>query len=269
MRSFLEIAKPDSLGLQNLSNRLDGLAGMAWAFSVLSHSGMSPRAAGIYFTPPVYLKKDQHGDPVDSGVFRYYLNGKRKPIAGPRGKNGVDLVAIVGNEPYGSQVNLWLDHPLLNIFVRDVAPEYLASFCAVEKIPVHIIPSLFTKDFSDINWDAAPKVRRLSDFLYVCAFYKMLHTDGYASTVAPLIRYLVPQVCKLEPAFNFIHAPFVKMLEDYYFKTDEYVVEARSVDYPPCFDSEFSDPVITDGPCLLIEQGKAEDVCIRCQSSNR
>ncbi len=267
MRSFLAIAKPDALGQKkHLSDRLGGLAGMAWAFAVLHESGMTPRAAGIYFTPPENLKKDKNGDPVDAGVFRHYLSGERKPIAGPRGKYGVDLVAAVGKEIYGKVANSWLDHPLLKIFARDVSPVLLSNLCAEEKIPLHIVPSLLTKDFSDLSGEGAPAMRRLSDFLFVCAFYRMAHDGGYPSTIAPLIRYLIPQVCKLDPVFNFIHAPFVKMLEDYYFKTDEQVVSAWPVEMPPCVDPEFSQHEFTDGACLLNGRGKAKDVCNKCLS---
>lgn len=258
-------AAPDALKHRRLADRLDGLAGMAWAYSVLHFSGMSARSAGIYFTPAEHLITAGNGYSADSGVFNYYLKGTRKPVSGPRGKNGVDLIAAVGREEYGSRANSWLEHPLWKIFSRNVSQEYLAPFCAPEKIPLHIVPYLFAKDLSAIPVERAPRILRARDFLYVCAFYRAFHAGGYPSTLVPLIRYLVPQVCSLDPIFGYIHAPFMRMLEDNYFKTDEQVLDAWPVEEPPCFDPKYSEDMFEDAPCPLNGTGKAKHVCERCE----
>lgn len=259
-------ALPDVLGKMHLADRLDGLAGMAWAYAVLHYSGMTARAAGIYFTPPEYLITDKAGYTADSGIFNHYLKGLRKPIAGSRGKNGVDLVAAVLQEPYGRRANAWLDHPLWRIFARNVSREYLAIFVAEGNIPLHIVPYLFSTDFSGIPEELAPRITKPGDFLYVCAFYRSMHIGGYPSAMVPLIRYLFPQVCSLDPVFGYICAPFVRMLEEYFFKTDEQVAASCPVDVPPCVDPEFSDILLPDdGPCPLSGKGKAKHVCERCE----
>jgi len=259
-------AAPDALKHRRLADRLDGLAGMAWAYSVMHFSGMSARAAGIYFTPAEHLITAGNGYSADSGVFNSYLKGTRKPLSGPRGKNGVDLIAAVGKEDYGNRANSWLEHPLWKIFSRNAPQEYLAEFCAPDKIPLHIVPYLLTNDFSVIPAELAPRILRATDFLYVCAFYRAFHIGGYPSTLVPLIRYLLPQVCSLDPVFGYIHDPFVRMLEDYYFKTDEQVQDAWPVEEPPCFDPQFTDDMFDDGPCPLNGTGKAKHVCDRCES---
>jgi len=258
---------PDALGQKRLADRLDGLAGMAWAYSVLHYSGMTARAAGIYFTPAEHLITDQSGYSADSGIFNQYLKGKRKPLSGPRGKHGVDLIAAVGKEDYGSRANSWLEHPLWRIFSREVSSQDLTTYVVESKIPLQIAPYLFSENFADMPADQAPRIVKANDFLYVCALYRSAHKGRYPSAMVPLLRYLVPQVCSLDPIFGYIHAPFMRMLEDYYFKTDEQVVATLPVDVPPCIDPAFSDVLLPDdGPCPLKGKGKATDVCDRCES---
>lgn len=258
-------ASLDVLGSMRLDDRLDGLAGMAWAYSILHYSGMTARAAGIHFTPSPYLNTDKFGNTADSGIFNHYLKGKRKPIAGARGKNGVDLVTAVLKEPYGRRANAWLDNPLWRIFSRNVSHEYLGQFCGEGKIPVHIVPYLFNTDFSEIPAELAPRITKPSEFLYICAFYRSMHTDGYPSAMVPLMRHLLPQVANLDPVFGYIYAPFVRMLEDYYFKTDEQVLAAWPVDMPPCVDSQLPDQLFDDGPCPLHGTGKETKACEQCE----
>ena len=93
-----------------------------------------------------------------------------------------------------------------------------------------------------------------------------LNLGGLPSAGMPLIRNLTPQVCERDPVFRHIHAQFIKMLDDFYFKSDEEVVAAWPVEMPPCVDSEFSDHELVDGPCRLNGLGKAKDVCKRCLS---
>lgn len=265
-RRPLQPAASDALGTMHLADRLDGLAGMAWAYAVLHYSGMSARAAGIHFTPPEHLITDRAGHTADSGLFNHYLRGQRKPIAGARGKNGVDLVAAVGQETYGRRANVWLDHPLWRIFARSVSQEGLAIFLGEGNIPLQIVPYLFRDDFSEIPAEQAPRITKSGDFLYVCAFYRQMHIGGYPSAMVPLLRYLVPQVCSLDPVFGYIYAPFVRMLEEYFFKTDEQIAAACPVDVPPCVDPEFSDILLPDdGPCPLSGKGKTKHVCERCE----
>jgi hypothetical protein len=265
-RTPLKPAEPNALKHKCLSDRLDGLAGMAWAYSALHYSGKSARALGIHFTPVEHLITDRYGNSADSGIFGQYLKGLRKPQLGPRGKHGVDLVAAVGNESYGNKANFWLNHALWKIFSRDVSNEDLEAHLDERKVPLCIVSSLYSQDFSNIPPDEAPRILRGNDFLYVCAMYRSFHKAGSWSAIAPLIRYLLPQVCSFDPIFGYIHAPFLRMLEDFYFKTDEQVLAARPVDGPPCVDPDFSDVLIPeDGPCPLNGKGKAKHVCERCE----
>lgn len=259
-------AAPGVLGKKRLMDRLDGLAGMAWAYAVLHYSGMTARAAGIHFTPSEYLITDKAGHSADSGIFNQYLKGQRKPVAGPRGKNGVDLVAAVGQKTYGIRANSWLDHPLWKIFARDASHEFLSKFCAPDRIPLHIVPFLYTSDFSDTQPDRAPRIQKLRDFLYVCAFYRAMHMGGYSSALVPLIKHLVPQVCRLDPIFGYVHAPFVTMLEEYYFKTDDQAEAEWPLEMPPCVDTHYSDELFGNRSCPFYGTERAIKVCQRCES---
>jgi hypothetical protein len=44
---------------------------------------------------------------------------------------------------------------------------------------------------------------------------------GYGNAGFPLLKYLVPQAVRLEPVLGYVQAPFMRMLEDFYYLGDE------------------------------------------------
>ena len=254
-------ASSDALKQVRLVDRLHGLAGMAWAYAVLHYSGMTARAASIYFTPPEHLKVDKKGGPVSSGIIQKYLNGSHKPRTGPRGKNQVDLYGLVAQESYGAKANSWLSHPLWTIFQREVTDKYLQAFCTPRYMSIDIVENLFRTDFSD---EDGPKLKRFEEFLYVCAFYRSFQKAKYPSTIFPLLKHLLPKACELEPIFRYVQAPFLELVEKHYFKTDQQVKEAWPKVVPPCVDPRFSGQSSDGYPCPLMGIGDAKHICVEC-----
>lgn len=264
MKSRLKTLLPapaDALKQVRLVDRLHGLAGMAWAYAVLHYSGMTARAASIYFTPPEHLKLDKKGGPVSSGIIQKYLNGSHKPRTGPRGKNQVDLYGLVAQESYGQQANAWLSHPLWTIFQRDVPDRYLQTFCTPRNMSIEIVENLFRTNFPE---GKGPKLRRFEEFLYVCAFYRTFQKSKYPSTIYPLLKHLLPLACEFEPVLGYVQAPFLELIENSYYKSDAQIQDAWPQEVPPCVDPRFEGQSTDGYPCPLMGLGDAKDVCVEC-----
>lgn len=204
----------------NFERRLDGLRGMAWAYAVLSATGLSGSAASKVFSGPVPIKLNPAGRPILSNIFYKYLRGERAPIPGPRGKHGFDLVGLVAAHPTAAEANGWLTHRLFQVLEPDAKIEWLADLLEEASEPIRAgLASTVSKDSPAPIVDALGnpiELLHFDDFVAVCGWLHATKKTGhYSPGHWVFVRHLYPQAARLEPVFDFISAPFIKMMDDF------------------------------------------------------
>lgn len=207
----------DHLKQSDISGRLAGLRGMAWAYGVLLHTGYTASGASKRFAPSPENGREQS----NSKLMYQYLKGDRAPTRGARGKYGFDLVAAVDAHPRGRMARKWLDHPLWMIFDEHTTGRDLEQFLEEDVYPPSLAEFSLCGDIPPIgNLDERQRktleLQIFDDFVCVCAFFRLGHLSGYKGAAYSLVEYLVPQASKIEPIFGYVHAPFLKMVRDFY-----------------------------------------------------
>ncbi|QOZ83772.1 MULTISPECIES: hypothetical protein [Chromobacterium] len=229
VQSALTVASADQLKQKDLKGRIEGLRGMAWAYAVLHYTGYTASGASKKFSPPGPEEKE----PTNSKIMYQYLQGRRAPTRGERGKYGFDLVTEVDRDPRGKHATRWLDHPLWMIFQPDTSGDQLEPYLEEEVTPPQlakyfwndrIVPPAATTGGSA----QGPELQIFDDFLYVCAYFRLACMAGYASTGFRLVECLAPQAAALEPVFRYVQAPFMVMLEEFFYRNREQLTEAWS-----------------------------------------
>lgn len=179
-RTELNPADRFILKQRTMLGRLDGLRGMTWAYAVLYHTGLSASTASKKFTPSHHpLPIDKNGNTVISNIMYQYLNGKRSPIIGPRGKLGFDLVGEINKDPLGSLATPWLTHPLWNILHPDLDLRKIREF--LFDMPENVKNLAFAVNTKD------PMYGRVSDSRFVLdELYRVKTIDAFVATLAIL-----------------------------------------------------------------------------------
>lgn len=165
---------------RTMLGRLDGLRGMTWAYAVLYHTGLTASTASKKFTPREHpLPVDKNGNTAISNIMYQYLNGKRSPTIGPRGKLCFDLVGEIDKDPEGSLATAWLTHPLWDILHPDIDIRKIREY--LFELPEELKNLAFTARAKEPMFDRVSDSRRLLDRLYAIGTI-----DAYAITIAVL-----------------------------------------------------------------------------------
>lgn len=95
---------------------------------------------------------------------------------------------------------------------EDVYPPLLAEFSLYREIP--------PDEELDERQRKALELQLFEDFVCVCAFVRLGHLSGIklggTPPAYPLLDFLIPQAGKLEPVFQYVQAPFSRMIQDFY-----------------------------------------------------
>lgn len=231
-----DLVTPDAGLLNNalLCKRLERLSGMAWAYTVLTRLDLTLYKANMAFAP--------HGYPSGktSSKFNQYIQGKRAPRQQPADSKAYDIVREVEKAMNSTEATEWLNHPLWQIFARDVKDDKLASYLCPDDVVdengeplagmegkkpfrAYIVNSLLitTEPPADlpsiIGTSQEPKITSFEEYVHVCAMFRLSVKAGYWLGYW-LIAYLSNQAAEINDVFRFIRAPFLKMVDDYYGK---------------------------------------------------
>lgn len=163
---------------RSMLGRLDGLRGMTWAYAVLYHTGLTASTASKKFTPSDHpLPVDKNGNTAISNIMYQYLNGKRSPKIGPRGKLGFDLVGEIDKDPDGRLASPWLSHFMWEILHPDITLSKI-------RVILFSMPDDL-KNLAFFHGTQDPMFGRVPDSRYVIDRLFSLETaDAYAFTLA-------------------------------------------------------------------------------------
>lgn len=114
-RSELKPAVKFVLKQKTQVGRLEGLRGMAWAYAVLHHTGLSASTASKKFSSKIQPGTDNRKSLVINNHMYKFLKGERAPINAPTGKYKFNLVEAVDKDPLGHLATKWLTLPLWDI----------------------------------------------------------------------------------------------------------------------------------------------------------
>ena len=237
-------AKWNMLQQLTLAGQLDALRGMAWAFAVLVHTGLSARAASRRFTPVGHIVKDRRGNAVGSNILYQYLRGERAPRPGPRGKLNFDLVGAIDKDPCGRFATPWLTHPIFEVFYPEV------DLVGVRRILFSMPDAIRTRLFRTIGKEADPLYSRMSPFdeMAFLDFLRMGTLDALAAICALLregqltgnrrqaeitlmaLTTRQEAFANLDPAFKYVEFPFFKMIALFYDQEDLRMKSAVSIE---------------------------------------
>lgn len=232
----LRPAHADKLQQRLLVDRLDGLRGMAWSYATLYHSGLSPSKASLIFNdyPSGRLKAGE--DKQSSNIMYQYLRGERSPTPGNRGKRNFDLVGEVDRDAKGQFATPWLTHPIFEVFQPDVTQKRLLELFAelddeviTADTPIDIVEALFEvrqpwlEHTGDAIEENAVGLKYFDQYVSVCAGFRGSQLSGqywpYESGYN-LLRYLAPLAAKCEPVFGYFAAPFLTMVNQFFYRAD-------------------------------------------------
>ena len=205
----------------DVHGRLQSMRAMTWAHAVLRRTGFTASGASKRFSPVL-----ARGETQTNSKFMYaYLQGKRVPTRGARGKYQYDLVAEVDRYLNANVASKWLDHPLWKIFEPEASELFLGRLVSEDETP-HLFSEWLLG--SPIPPKPAPpdkeieslKLQLFDDFVFVCAHHRLGHQAGYKPPASEFTEHLLPQAALLEPDFGYVEKPFLKMLNDFYIRTN-------------------------------------------------
>lgn len=213
-----------------LVKRLEGLSGMAWAYTVLARLNLSRYKANVTFSTKEFANSKT------PSKFNQYIQGMRAPRQLPPGADAFDLVREVERVMQNAEATDWLNHPFWRIFSRTIDDKelktFFSSFEEFNNGEIGQRKQLFgakgTMLFAQFPPDDIgslkgtedePRIASFDDFVHLCAMFRMGVNAGYWLGLWQLI-YLSEQAAEMNDVFRFIRAPFVKMLEDYYGKPE-------------------------------------------------
>lgn len=210
---LLQPAKSGALRHEALHARLDGLRGMAWAYSVLHHTGLSASKASLVFSSRA------NPDAATSNIMYQYLRGDRAPTQGGRGKFGFDLVKEVDSDPDGSNATPWLSHPFWEIFAEEISMDQLTDYTAM--VPAHLAACLLVQSPPsdpldlDAQW-GAPNINSLDEFVCLCANFRAALKAGYWPHGYWQLLHAAERAALLDPVFGYIKVPFLEMVQRFF-----------------------------------------------------
>jgi len=231
--SELKQADKFILKQKTMVGRLNGLKGMAWAYALLYHTGLTASTASKKFSPDKAPKFDKTGKLVITNHIYRYFRGETSPKFGPRGKHNFDLIKVVDEDPLGRLATPWLTHPLWTILHPDTNIRHIREFLnGMPKEYTNIAFSFYSSNAMFNRVDDPRKALRV--------LYRMGTFEAYTAVLALLResnltgnrvlnehayathRLMYPKLLG-EPIFNGIHAPFIHFVEAYngYYTTPE------------------------------------------------
>jgi len=212
-------------GKRDLNDRLRGMRGMAWAYAVLYHTGLTAYGASKRFTHPSRARLNAAGNVVVSNNFYQYLRGDRGPDAGPRGKNRFDLGAAVSRDPRSRAAAFWLDHDLFKVFSPDVAPAWIIE--RWEAVSEPFLNRLFLIDPEEPSDEdlldyqgRGLELNSFDEFVSLCAALRAGHMSGWYvhhDGAWRLINAFQVRAAQLEPSFAYIRRPFLRMVREFFY----------------------------------------------------
>lgn len=218
-RSELKPADKYILKQKTMSGRLNGLKGMAWAYALCHHTGLSGSTASKKFSSASSLNLDVDGNPVITNHIYRYLRGETAPKPGPRGKHGFDLVSTVDRDPLGRLATPWLTHPIWGILSPDMTLQGIRKY--LSEMPEEFKKLAFKDTVTPVMFNRVDDSRKALRMLYrqktfdaytaVIALLRESHLTGdkelneHAWTTHKYMAYRLSD----EPVFVYIREPFM------------------------------------------------------------
>lgn len=141
---ILPFAEPDVQTQETRLERLNGLRGMAWAYSACHYLWKKPTTISLQYSAPESSLGPADGPKRSSNLMHRYISGKGAPTRGPRGKFGFDLVGAISADPRGALAEPSLDLRVFRMLHPDTSLMELRAL--LFELPDAVRPGLFDTD---------------------------------------------------------------------------------------------------------------------------
>lgn len=169
---ILPFAAPDIQTQETRLARLNGLRGMAWAYSVCHYLWKKPTTISLQYSAPNSSLGRADGPKQSSNVMHRYISGKSAPVRGPRGKLGFDLVGAISAHPKGALAERSLDLRIFKMLHPDISLMELRAL--LFEIPEMSRLGLFDLDPARKDEHAAWRRHPFDDFVLPPALVEQL-----------------------------------------------------------------------------------------------